>query len=225
MMKRANRVLLLSVVIPLVGGVILGGCGPVIGWTVNVFRPPKKVEALYRPPEGKKILVFVDDLWGPVGYEQIKGKLTERLNEQLMEHGVAQRTVPYRLILRLKAATPEFDGLAVSQVGQRLGADLVLYVHIDRFSLKDNEVSPLWHGRMEVTVRMVDVETGRLWPKDRQAGYAVKPIENPTESHPSSTYEIDLAESLAKQTADRIARLLYDHKISAEEAAKQEQES
>lgn len=224
-MRHTNRISLLSVVIPLVGGVMLGGCGPMIGWMVNAFRPPKKVHAVYRPPKDKKILVFVDDLSNPVGYEQVKGELTERLNERLVEHKIARRTVPYERVLRLKAATPEFDGLAVSQIGQRLGADLVLYVHVDHFSLKDNEVSPLWHGRMEVTVRMVDVAAGRLWPKDRQAGYAVKPVDNPTESHPSPTYEIDLAKSLAEQMADRIAKLLYDHKVSPEEAYLEEQDS
>ncbi len=211
---KTNR---LWMTILLAGCLSATGCGPLIGVTLDVFRKPRKVQAVYQPPEGKKILVFVDDLQNPVSYEPIKAELTERLNEQLIENNVAERVVPYERLLTLMAATPEFHALSIGQIGNKLGADIVLYVHVDTFSLKDNEVTPLWHGQLATTIRMVDVTRGRLWPEDRPAGFTVKPVETPTEYSPSQTYEIDLATSLARQMATRVARLFYDHEIKPED--------
>jgi len=227
-MKRANRLYLPWIALVLVACPI--GCGPVIGWFVNAFAPPKKIKAVYKPPKGRRIMVFVDDLLNPVSYEPIKSDLTEQLNSQLMEHKVAAQTVPYEDLLDLIAATPEFNTLSIGEVGQRLGADIVLYVQIDWFSLREAEGSPLWQGRLETTVWMVDVQMAmlrksecRIWPDDRSTGYHVNPIEMPAEANSSEGYGRALAKVMAGRMADRIAKLFYDYQISAHEAIEREQ--
>jgi len=202
-----------------------GGCTPVIGWFANAFAPPQKVKALYKPPPGKTVLVFVDDMLSPVSYERVKAELTGRLNRQLAEHGIAGKTIGYDELLVLISATPNFNELAISEVGRKLGADVVLYVQITGFSLKDEEGMPLWRGRLATAVRFVGVEAGRLWPEDRQGGYPVEPVEIPPSSHPSPTYGEALSKMLAEKMADSIAKLFYDHEISAQEAARRQQKS
>jgi len=212
-----NRALLI-LLLPL--AVVLCGC-PLVSWVVAQFAPPQKVKPKYTPPAGKKILVFVDDPFDQLDYEPIKGLLAERLNKQLVEHEVAGQTVPFRRMLHLVAATPGFNRLAISEVGQKLGADIVLYVRIDRFSLKDSEASPLWHGRFGTTVRMVDVATkARLWPTDWAEGLTIKPIELPTTEDASPQYGYEVAKKLADAMADRIAKLFYGHTIPVEEATR-----
>jgi len=198
------------------------GCMPAVGWLVNTFAPPKKIDALYKPPAGKTMLVFVDDLINPVSYEPIKGELTAQLNSVLEANKVSGRTVRYEDLLSLMASTPGFNRLSVSEVGQKLGADIVLYVKIDRFSLKENEATPLWQGTLATTVRMVEVQKGRLWPDDRPEGYPVRPAETTPQTHPSPTYGEVLSKILAIQMADRIGKLFYDHSIPADEARQQE---
>ncbi|MHC4294948.1 MAG: hypothetical protein ACYSTL_05125 [Planctomycetota bacterium] len=208
----------------------LAGCQPVIGWLVNVFAPPKKVAPVYAPPPDKKVLVFVDDLTNPVSYAPIKGLLTKRLNDRLIEHRVAADVVPHGELLTLMAATPEFNQLGIVQVGSQLGADLVLYIHIDEFSLKDNEATPLWTGKLRTKVRLIDVQKGllkqqpRLFPEDRPEGYPVKDVETPAETHPSPRYGEDLAKTLADKMADRIAKLFYEHEITAQEAREEQEQ-
>jgi len=215
-MKRNNLRILFLICLPL--ACWLGGCGPFIAWVANAFAPPQKVPALYRPPSGKKFLVFVDDILNPVGYEPIKSELTRGLNRQLKDSRIAADAVSYEDVLTLKSSTPEFNRLSVSEIGQKLGADIVLYVKIDRFSLKDNEATPLWQGRLHTTVRLVAVGVGRLWPDDRPEGYPVEPLEPPAETHPSPNYGEVLSKALAQQMAERITNLFCDHEISAAEA-------
>ena len=207
----------------LLTAMIATGCGPTIGWMVNAFAPPKKIEAVYEPPEGKTILVFVDDMKNPVSYEPVKAQLTESLNAMLEENKVAAATVPYRKLLELMSASRDFNRMAVGEVGQKLGADMVLYVIVEEFSLKENEMTPLWQGKLATTVRIVDTAEGRLWPDDRPEGYPVRPVETSPRADSSPRYGEVLSKVLAAKMADRIAKLLYDHKIPAFEARKQEQ--
>jgi len=201
---------------------MLAGCGPFIGWAVNAFAPPQKVEPVYRPPAGKRVLVFVDDLLRPVAYEPIKAELTEQLNRQLTEHDVAKTAVPYEDLLTLQAAMPEFNQLAVSEVARHLDAELVVYLDVDEFALKDDEANPLWQGRLTVSVRVVDPAAGRLWPDDRAGGYPVPTVEIPAHPHNSPNHGAELSRTLAAQMADRVAKLFYKHEISAREAAERE---
>ena len=213
----------------------LQGCAA-IGWMVNAFAPPKKVDAIFKLPEGKKVLVFVDDLLRPVDYEPVKAELTEGINRQLEAHDLAKETIAYEDLLTLMAATPEFNELAVSEIGERLGADIVLYVEIDEFALKDDEVSPLWHGRLAAGVRVVDAKDAtpgsdddamgaRLWPDDRAGGYPVRPVEIPAHAASSDGHGAQLSQTLAAVMADRVAKLFYKHEITAREAAELEKEA
>ncbi|MDY6913304.1 MAG: hypothetical protein SVT52_02445 [Planctomycetota bacterium] len=193
----------------------VGGCA-VVSWFVAQFAPPQKVKALYKPPKGKTLLVFVDDLGQEVTYAPIKGKLTEKLNKLLVAKGVAGQTVDYDRLVDLSIAASDFNRLAVCEVGQKLGADIVLYVWIDKFSLKDTEASPLWRGQFGTTVRLVDTEAGRLWPQDR-LGYPVKPVETPRIDNASPTYGTELVDILAERMADRITKLFHDHRVPAQQ--------
>jgi hypothetical protein len=194
----------------------LGSCA-IPAFFAAQFAPPQKVDALYDPPKGKTVLVFVDDILKPVSYEPIKSELARRLAEQLRTHKIAGKTVSYDRLADLMGATPDFNALAVSEVGQKLGADIVVYVHIDEFRLRDEAAeAQLWKGYLEVSVRMVDVTKGRLWPKDRQAGYVVPAVETPTTAKASDTYADELVKTLAAKMADRVAKLFYKHEVPHE---------
>jgi hypothetical protein len=194
--------------VPLVAS--LGGCQPTIAWFTAQFAPPQKVEAIYKPPKDKKVLVFVDDLRCPVSYDPLKADLTEQLNRHIKEQKLAAETIPYERLVDLMAATPNFNQLHVPDVGQKLSAELVLYVEITKFSLKDNEGSPLWQGKLGVSVKWVDA-TGRIWPRDRPDGYPLPSVDLPSVENAAVTYGSEVAKELANQMADKVAKLFYDH--------------
>ena len=222
-MKHTRPARLLWIAVLLSSCFLAAGCMQFAGWFVNAFAPPQKVKAIYKLPVGKKVLVFVEDLTSPVNYEPIKAKLTESLNRRLIEHKVAGSVVPYENLLTLMTATPNFNELHINEVGQKLEANLVLYVRVDSFSLKE-QASPLWHGRLASTVKVVDVKEGRLWPKDRPEGYPVKMVEIPV-SRPVEDYQEQLSDALADRMSDQIAKLFYAYQVSVQEAVRQEQDS
>ncbi len=196
----------------------LPGCA-VAAWIAAQFGPEKKVPAEYEPPAGTTILVFVDDMLHPVDYEPVKIQLTEMLNKQLVDNKVVSKTIPYSRLGEFISATPGFNSLAVSEVGQKLGADMVLYVQIDEFRLRDAAAtSELWKGRLATTVRLVDVTKGRLWPTDSPTGHMVPKAETQTVSDSSQARGEQISKELAAEIADKIAKLFYSHKTPYEGA-------
>ena len=196
----------------------LHGCG-VFAYFLTELSPPRKVPALYEPPADKKFLVFVDDLQHGTVHEPVKKELTDRLNRMLVDNNVAASTISYDELLDLITVTPKFNRLAINQVGQKLGADVILYVRVDKFSVKDDEISPLWHGQLETTVRVVDARTSdeaevRMWPKDDLDGHHVEPVEIPPVADSSPGFGDAMARDLAAQMADRIAKFFYEHEDS-----------
>lgn len=206
---RSARLLL---TLSIVAAPTLSGCAGV-AWLAAILAQPKKVPAVCKVPEDKKILVLIDSdpALGDCG--QIKRALTKQLNKQFTDHKVARKTVPYVEILRLMAEAPDFYMLNAPQVGDRLGSDLVVRVIVDRFSLRDDPASLLWQGQLRVKVQLSDVKKGhRLWPKGR-GHQTISPLELPPHFASSEDYSLRVVEELAEKMSDRVAKLFYDHEV------------
>lgn len=195
----------------------LAGCA-IPAFFAAQFGPEEDIPAEFEMPKGKTVLVLVEYPDNRTDYEPIKAHLTGMINEQLTAHKVASRTVPFSEVGKLRDRDPAFyETMAVGPIGARLGADLVVYVLIDEFALRDPDASEeLWKGRLQTIVRVVDISEGRLWPKDVRDGHVVDPAETPTISDSDSANnpalrEEAISKELAAVTADRIAKLFYAH--------------
>ncbi len=206
----------------------LSGCGQLMGYMGHVLAGPETVEARYEIPSDARLLVFVDDIKNPLSYPEVKRRIGRRVGEHLTheDHRVVKEIVPQRDLIALVAGDPEFYTLSIAEVGNKVGADIVLYVHIDRFQLREDPASPIWKGRLEASALLVDVHEGmqrgqpRLWPTDRLEGQPVEPpATTPSEQDPSPRYGIELTNRLCDQMADRIAKLFYDHEVDPREEA------
>ncbi len=188
-----------------------GGCAAV-AWFAATFSPPDPVPAVYEFPRQETVLVLVDDPGNIVGAMPVKYELTRQINEELKKNQITEHQISYKRLMDIAAATPEFNRLSTAEIGRKAAADIVLYVKIDHFSLKDNSMSPIWHGKFKTSVRVVDVEEGRLWPKDLVGGYPVQEVDTePIEGDGSSRFEIKLAKSMARKMAKNIVNLFYKH--------------
>ena len=194
--------------------VAVGGCQiflPVIALVEMVF-PKDKVPAQFKLPKGKRVLVFPDDMHRPVAYPPVKRALAEKVGKVLLEKKAVAAVVPYDDLVDLQHAELSFNRLAVSTVGKRLGADLVILVSIDEFRLKDSPVGTLWRGRFVGKVRVVDVKEGRLWP-DESAGRPVAASE-PVSDNSSEIYGTVLSKQLAEKLGSEVAGLFHDRMVS-----------
>ncbi|MBI5722861.1 MAG: hypothetical protein HZA50_02805 [Planctomycetes bacterium] len=193
------------------------GCN-YLGGFLLAFQPPTPVDAKYKIERGKKILVLVDDPKNIAPYERLKNRMATSLNKQLTDNNVAASTVPHERLTNLMLSTHDFNNLRVSEIGQKLGADIVIYVKLEKFSLKDEPTTTIWNARLGTSVKVVDSRGKKLWPTGQNT-FDVEPIELPSEDKSDPNFAEELTNRLADKMADRIAKLFYNHKKPFEEEA------
>ena len=205
-LRRLPRMRAAVALLAAAGMLALAGCQLPLAIMEKMF-PKDRVPPQFKLPAGKIVLVFPDDVEHPVSYPPVKRRLAEKVNELLMEKKLAARTVSHDRLVELRGSEPNFDRMHVPTVGSRCGADLVVYLAIDRFTLKETPVEALWRGRLEVRVKVVDVKQGRIWP-DELAGFAIS-VQEPTTETTSETYGAELSKKLADKLAVEVAGLFH----------------
>jgi hypothetical protein len=176
--------------------------------------PKDRVPPKFTLPAQRKILVLPDDVDRPVGYPPVKAALANRCNKLLMEQKLAAQVIDYSQVQNLAASRKDFNQLAISSIAEKLGADLVIYVNIEQFALKDDPMETIWHGRMSVKVRVVDVlakstESATIWPEEH-AGYPLG-VSEPAADNSSETFGQQLANTLANRLGEQVVGLFYEH--------------
>jgi hypothetical protein len=123
--RRAVCVLLTAV---LLGVTILGGCGA-LGWAAQIFKP--KTPAVFRLAN-RPTLVMVDDTQRHLGQPVFVRVMSEQIGRLLLDEKVVTQIVPMKKLDALMAKVgDEFDRLGVDQIGQAVGAEQVVHVHIN----------------------------------------------------------------------------------------------
>jgi len=203
---------------------VMTGC-QMAPWLAWFFAKPEKVEPVCTIPPDVKMLVLISDLElsETADCAAIKRSLTENLNEQLLEHEVATEVVSYEELLDFIAAEPTFHQLSFGEIAEKLGADLVLYVRLKQFKLRDTAISTLWRGELDVRVKLVDKNDITLFPVDTPLGHAAR-VEFSDERDESETYGATLTDMLGSEMADRIAKLFYQHEVPPGTKAQQQRE-
>jgi hypothetical protein len=145
------------------------GCnalGFIAAKTAQFWTPEEEVEAQYNI-SGKSVLVLVDtkDPAKASEFPRLQAILSEAINKVLTEHKACPQTVSTRSVEALRTTEPQFDTWSVTRIGKYFNVDLVLYVEVLDFRLKDEPTSNVYHGYAEGTVRLVSPETGeQIWP-------------------------------------------------------------
>jgi hypothetical protein len=192
------------------GMLALAGCQLPLAIIEKMF-PKDRVPPRFKLPADKVVLVFPDDVERPVSYPPVKRRLAEKINELLIEKKLVARTVSHDQLTALRGTEPNFDRMHVPTVGRKCEADLVVYLAIDRFTLKDTPVETIWRGRLDVRVKVVDVKKGRIWPEE-MAGFPIS-VQEPTTENTSESYGAELSRKLADKLAVEVTGLFHERLV------------
>jgi hypothetical protein len=214
MMKRCNP--LRPALIVVSAAMLFGGCGPSSGGMWYFLTQPKeKVPAEFRLPAGP-LAVLVDDPLGQMEVGGMQNALAEAVGERLTAFRAHERMVPAERLDRLRRLDPDYESLPVRQVGERVGADVVLYVLVTRCRLQDVPDSDLYQGQLSARVKVIDAKAKpgdvvRLWPRE-QDGRLID-ISLPQRTGSGDAVRRDVADELVNKSAKTIARLFCDYEI------------
>ena len=145
------------------------GCG-IVSLLGTPTRHETKIAAEYdlTGHREERLLVLVDQPQWFEAEANLRYELTKSLNHRLTEKiGIeAEHLVPYDKLSGFRSAQPNFSLLSPVQIGAALKADLVLYVLIEGYELRNMDHTNLYTGSLNVRSALYDSAAGeRLWPK------------------------------------------------------------
>ena len=166
-MRTKVSILLLCVIIA--GALCCGGCRA-LGLMLSPSANERKVAAEYPLSEHSKgkLLIFVEGTTSSNSGGQIEDELFQRIAVGCIEKCKfkEKNIISGESINALKSQTSDFSRLSPVEIAKKLGADVVLYVLIEKYELY--EVGPEQYYRGSITSRSVlfDANSGDLiWPR------------------------------------------------------------
>lgn len=144
--------------------VALGGCGELI----YLFTGRDHVSPQFEIPKKSRVLVFADRRPGRDVPLEIPDLLDDALNVHLYQFKAADNFVaPARLAEMRK--DPLFSEMSIPDVARKVEADIVIYIDVLNFQVKEQSDGQVNSGVAEVAVKVVDRDGKRLWPEDSTA--------------------------------------------------------
>ena len=177
---------------------------------------PPSIDAQYTLPD-QKTVVFVDDRSNILSRTQLRAVIGDKVATDLMSKGLVSETIASRdaLSIARKDETVK-KPMPISEIGQRAGAETIIYVKIQEFAL--SEPGGLSRPSALASVKVIDV-TGRsrLYPPPSElTGQLVTTNmrEVGTDLYQSTAGRRQIEDSLAAEIGAEVAKLFYKHEVT-----------
>lgn len=187
------------------------GCA-IGGLVASKLGPGPTEDAKYVPPK-EPMLVLVENYQHPALGDAAAERLGRQIAEELTQNKVAPIVPPASLVDLRDTKGEAYRQMKIPAIGEALGAKQVLYVNVISYDADSTLASDMVKGRVELRVRVVDVKTAKtVWPSEASTGYQVA-VETDHTHLPDRAAAADMAGTICKTTADRVAKLFYKHNV------------
>jgi hypothetical protein len=141
--QRSRRIRVAVAAITLAGAALVGvGCNYVAA-AAYVIEGPPKVDAKFKLDETKRTVVFIDDRNNVVPRRSLRHVMGESVESELISKGGldASLVIPAQSTLRATSAERLGAPMSIVDVGRLVGAEVVIYAVVTRFSLSPDGVT------------------------------------------------------------------------------------
>lgn len=188
-----------------------GSCN-IVAPAAYIIHGPPKVSAVYKLDKSRVTVIFIDDRSNRAPRRSLRMIAAEAAEQILMQRGELRedKVITTRAIMRVAAQEQFTNPMTIAELGQAVGAEVVIYATIDAWTLSPDGVtfSPSARARVKIIDAVADA---RLFPGDG-AGHPVTAVIPPQASPMPSGAERDQAHlALANALGVNIARLFFDH--------------
>ena len=190
------------------------GCN-IVGPAYYAIHGPEKVEAAYKLDPNASTLVLVDDPASKVGRRRLRADIAVAATETMLAKGLVTDMIDSRpaLVLATKQ-TDDGTPMSISEIGQAVDADVVIYALLTEFTLSSDGTSNM--PSATVQVKVLDANTGeRLWPEDpRGETVRLRPEYRSGDLAREPGEALESERALAARMGLAIAQLFYKHEVT-----------
>jgi hypothetical protein len=195
------------------GALAAGACnivGPAVGLMAD-----EKVQAAYALDPKRPTVIFIDDRASALPSKMVRQRLAKAAEGALLEAKVLDADLISSDALVAAVAAERFGKpRSIADLGQAVGAEVVIYAAVDAFSLSRDgqEYSPT----AVLRVKVIDAKDAkRLWPEDERTAVPLT-ISPPvrTGTMPKTASDRAQAEGeLAEVAGKSLAKLFFKHSV------------
>ena len=159
------------------------------------------------------LLVLIDDRASVVTEPLAVREVYKTIVENFKVFKVNMMVVPYEDWQRLAQSDKRYSRYSVRQIGEKLGAEQVLYISVERFTLHAEAGTPVFQGEFTVRVKVLSTNREkdvRLWPSE-ESGKRVS-VTTPATPADSEKTSNDIATELGIKLGKQIAMMFYGHR-------------
>lgn len=165
-------------------------------------------------PTKQPLLILIDDRASVVTEPLAIRELHKTIVENFRTFKVNTMVVPFEDWQRLaQSDNKRFSRYSVRQVGEKLGAEQVLYINVERFTLHAEPGTPVFQGEFTVRVKVLSTNREkdvRLWPSE-ESGKRVS-VTTPATPSDSEKTTNDVAAELGIKLGKQIAMMFFGHR-------------
>jgi len=135
------------------------------------------------------------------------------LSENFLHFDVNKRVIPFEDWSRMRQSETKYSSLKTRQIGEKLGAEQILLMHIVRFVVQPEPGAAIFQGEFTVNVKVLSTEAKRdvrLWPNE-EGGKRISVTTAP-ESADGDRTASDVSQELAIKLGKEVAKLFYGHR-------------
>ncbi len=178
-----------------------GGCN-LLSPTAHEKKVPAEYD-LYRTES--RILVFVDQARSSgVGF-QVRSALDAAVSTYLTNKVRIDKSNIIATVGYAPSLVQAYAGLSPAQIGKKAGADLVLYIRIDKYDIEQMDSRGFFSGFIATRSVLVDVDSAKiLWPVSQAARLNKIKVELETRGRDA------ISNRLMSGSAHCITRYFYD---------------
>ncbi len=189
---------------------LLAGCN-IVAPAYLLIHGPEKTPQAYELDRDRSVVFFLDDREFHIRRAPTRERVTAAAEQALLKSKAVNRVLDSRAAAAVVSGEPRGDLLPISQVGRKVGADIVVYVVPELFTLSSDGQTFAPMARLRIKVMDATADT-RLWPEEREGHTLVVTTTARQGTPPTDSASIRQAENeFADLVGRRIAELFYSH--------------
>jgi hypothetical protein len=189
---------------------VVGGCN-IAGPIFFFAHGPEKTKKVHALEPDRPTVVFIDDRHNRVPRRALRIAMAEEAERTLLKTKTVRDMIAGESALSAAGNDRTGRPLPISDIGQAVQAEVVIYVTVDQFALTTDGATFAPTARLRVKVIDVHNES-RSWP-DEPLGYPVlvRPQSTSRDLPASIADRFRAEEELARRAGVHIAQLFHDH--------------
>ncbi|VAX42057.1 hypothetical protein MNBD_PLANCTO03-1262 [hydrothermal vent metagenome] len=190
--------------------VFVAGCN-IVAPAYLLVHGPEKIPQVYALDRERSVVFFLDDREFNIRRAPTRERVAAAAERALLDAKAVDRVLDSRAAMTVVSGEPRGDLLPISEVGRKVGAEVVIYVVPEIFTLSTDGQTFTPMARLRVKVLDAAADT-RLWPEERE-GYTLEVTATKRQgSLPTDASSIRQAENdFADLVGRRLAQLFYAH--------------